>query len=237
MLKDLLKKIFSRERIDRFYVPYSMFFKNARREAFKTWGPHTQINGPIKGCTEFVALDDFTRLQADTRITSIGGMVRVKKYSAVAADCLFIPGSHTPTVGLPQFLSITHINDVETEIVIEEDVWVGSRCTLLNKARVGRGAIVGACSLVNKPVLPYAVVAGVPAKVIAVRFTLEEILKHESILYPPEERLERSYLEALFENEYKDLRTIGTSEISEEDQLKLQQAKAYYNIPQYEGHQ
>ena len=236
MIKDLFRKIFPKELIERFYVPYSMFFKNSRKEAFKSWGPHTQINGPIKGCTEFMALDNFTRVQADTRITSIGGTVRVKKYSAVAADCLFIPGSHTPTVGLPQFLSITHINDIDSEILIEEDVWVGSRCTLLNKASVGRGAIVGACSLVNKKIPPYAVVAGVPAKIIAVRFTLEEILKHESILYPPEERLKRSDLEALFENEYKGLRAIGTSEISEEDQIKLQQAKELYNIPQYEGY-
>lgn len=237
MIKDFFKKIFPKDFVELLYVPYSMFFKNTRKEALRKCGVQVQINGPIKGTPEFVEMEDFTRIQADTRFTSSGGTVKIKKYTAVGAECLFIPGNHIPTVGLPQFLSITHVNDTQSEIVLEEDVWAGSRCTFLQKAHVGRGAVVAACSLVNKKIPPYAVVGGVPAKVIAVRFNLEQILEHERILYAPEERLERSYLEHLFESEYKGLRTIGTSEMSEEDRLKLNQAKELYNIPIYEGNQ
>lgn len=68
------------------------------------------------------------------------------------------------------------------------------------KANIGRGAVVGANSLVVKEVPPYAVVAGSPAKIIAVRFSLEQILEHERHLYPKNERLSKEYLQALFEN-------------------------------------
>ena len=39
-----------------------------------------KINGPIKGTPEFVEMEDFTRIQADTRFTSSGGTVKIKKY-------------------------------------------------------------------------------------------------------------------------------------------------------------
>lgn len=56
------------------------------------------------------------------------------------------------------------------------DVWVGANATILRGVSVGDGAIVGANSLVNKDVPPYAIVAGSPAKIIKYRFS-EEIIK------------------------------------------------------------
>lgn len=214
-------------------IPYLIFWKNIQKKFYKKIGEHSELIPPIYSFPQYVEMEDYTRLQSDTRILSSGGIVKIKKYSAVAASCTFLPGTHVPTVGLPQFLSTTHINDRQTGILIEEDVWVGTKCTFLPKSCVRRGAVVGACSLVNKEIPPYAVVAGSPAKVIAVRFNLEQILKHESILYPPEERLSIDYLKELFETIYKDLRSIGTSEISEEDKVLLEKAKKKYGIKDY----
>lgn len=67
-------------------------------------------------------------------------------------------------------------------IIINDDVWVGQGAMLLSPARIGRGAIVSAGSVVVKDVPPYAIVGGVPAKVISHRFNAEEIVEHESIL-------------------------------------------------------
>jgi maltose O-acetyltransferase len=74
-------------------------------------------------------------------------------------------------------------------VVIEDDVWVGARATILHGVTIGRGAIVAAGSVVTKDVAPYAIVGGVPARVLRHRWDTETIVRHESLLYPPERRL------------------------------------------------
>lgn len=55
------------------------------------------------------------------------------------------------------------------DIVIEDDVWIGCASQILSGVRIGKGAVIAAGSLVNKDVPSYAIVAGVPAKVIKYR--------------------------------------------------------------------
>lgn len=54
-------------------------------------------------------------------------------------------------------------------VTIGNDVWLGTRCVVLAGVTIGDGAIVGAGAVVTKDVEPYAIVAGVPAKVIGQR--------------------------------------------------------------------
>ncbi len=54
-------------------------------------------------------------------------------------------------------------------IVIGDDVWIGAGVKILDNVVVGEGSIVGAGAVVTKDVPPYAIVAGVPAKVIGER--------------------------------------------------------------------
>ena len=55
-------------------------------------------------------------------------------------------------------------------IVVEDDVWIGYRSTIMSGVHIGKGAIIAAGSLVTKDVPAYAIVGGVPAKVIKYRF-------------------------------------------------------------------
>ena len=55
------------------------------------------------------------------------------------------------------------------EIVIEDDVWIAANCTITPGTRIGHGAVVGAGAVVTRDVEPYAIVGGVPARVIGSR--------------------------------------------------------------------
>ena len=139
--------------------------------------------------------------------------ITIKKYTVLAPNCTIITNSHRSTVGIPQFLlGASHINDKSADVTIEEDVWVGANTTIMSGVTLGRGCIVAAGAIVTKSVPPYALVAGIPAQIIAKNFFLDDILKHEQVLYPPSERLSREYLEELFNTYYKDKKVYGTSE-------------------------
>ncbi len=61
-------------------------------------------------------------------------------------------------------------NYISGDIVIEDDVWIGTKAVILPGVTIGKGAIVGASAVVTKDVPPYAIVGGVPARIIKYRF-------------------------------------------------------------------
>lgn len=58
---------------------------------------------------------------------------------------------------------------------IGNDVWIGANVIVLDGVKVGDGAIIAAGAVVTKDVPAYAVVAGIPAKIIKYRFSATEI--------------------------------------------------------------
>jgi len=77
----------------------------------------------------------------------------------------------------------------DKEVIIEDDIWVGANVTILMGVTLGRGSIVAAGAVVNKSFPPYSIIGGVPAKLLKFRFTINEILEHEKILYTEDYRL------------------------------------------------
>ncbi|MCA0932649.1 antibiotic acetyltransferase [Lutimonas saemankumensis] len=55
------------------------------------------------------------------------------------------------------------------KILIGNDVWIGTRAIIMDGIKVGDGAVVAAGAVVTKDVPPFAIVAGVPAKIIKYR--------------------------------------------------------------------
>ena len=66
---------------------------------------------------------------------------------------------------------------ITSKCVIGNDVWLGSRAMIMDGVTIGDGAIVAAGAVVTRDVPPYAIVGGVPAKVIKYRFSPEMIEK------------------------------------------------------------
>lgn len=66
------------------------------------------------------------------------------------------------------------------DIVIDDDVWIGYGATILSGVHIGQGAVIAAGAVVASDVPPYAIVGGVPAKIIKYRFEpemIEELMK------------------------------------------------------------
>jgi acetyltransferase-like isoleucine patch superfamily enzyme len=66
------------------------------------------------------------------------------------------------SAGHPEVLE----NVARQRVAIEDDAWIGFNATILKGVTIGRGAIVGACSVVTKDVPPFAIVVGNPARQI-----------------------------------------------------------------------
>ncbi len=64
---------------------------------------------------------------------------------------------------------------------IGNDVWIGAKAVIIGPITIGNGAVIGAGAIVNKDVPPYAIVAGMPAKVLRYRFVPETITQLEAL--------------------------------------------------------
>lgn len=120
---------------------------------------------------------------------------RIGRFCSIGNEVMTVAGSH-PTdristhpafyaketqVG-PGFVSENSYDefqylDKQEKISVEigHDVWIGARVIILEHVKIGNGAIVAAGAVVTKDVPPYAIVGGVPAKVIRYRFEEERI--------------------------------------------------------------
>jgi acetyltransferase-like isoleucine patch superfamily enzyme len=71
------------------------------------------------------------------------------------------------------FVKKHELNSSKT--ILGNDVWVGARAIILSGVNVADGAVIAAGAVVTKNVPPYAIVAGVPAKIIRYRFDESKI--------------------------------------------------------------
>jgi acetyltransferase-like isoleucine patch superfamily enzyme len=87
----------------------------------------------------------------------------------IASHCTIVPVNHTFS---DPARPIQEQAETRQGIRIEDDVWIASHVTILDGVTVGRGAVIAAGAVVTKDVPPYAIVGGVPAKVLKDRTAL-----------------------------------------------------------------
>jgi len=157
-------------------IRYMARFVNCRFGNYNTLYEGAQLSS--------VSLGDFSYVGMNSRLAN----TEIGKFACVGPDAIMGLGKHPAREFVsmhPAFYSIlkqaqiTFVSEPCFEefapIRIGNDVWIGARVIILDGISVGNGAIVGAGAVLTKDVPAYAVVGGVPARVLRYRFQPDEI--------------------------------------------------------------
>ena len=134
---------------------------------------------------ENVSIGNYSSLGSGTRILTTRAKVKIENYVMFGPAVTIVSGDHrTDMIGkyMAEIADSDKRPNDDLDVIIEDDVWVGTKAVILKGVTVGKGSVVAAGSIVTKDVPPYSIVGGVPARVIKMRFTPEEIKEHETIL-------------------------------------------------------
>lgn len=181
------------------YCLWNRNFGCLKRNRFGFIADSVILTPPLSGNMRNVYVYDNVGIGPHALLSTPNAKIIIKGNCAIAEHLTIHTGNHARVIG--KFVTdITEANKPEgydKDVIIEKDVWIGSNVTILAGVHIGRGATIAAGAVVNKDVPPYSIVGGVPAKVIKFYWTKEQILEHESKLYPEAERMGEEELEEL----------------------------------------
>lgn len=168
----------------------------------------------MKTCGSNLRLHPSTSVYFGIENLSLGNNVSIPRYAhifctdaplTIGNNVIFGPsptivtGNHRiDVIGKPMIDVNEKLPENDEEVIIEDDVWVGANVTILKGVTIGRGSVIAAGAVVSRCVPPYSVSGGVIARHLKFRFTIDEILEHEKILYSEEQRYTREYLNKIF---------------------------------------
>lgn len=165
------------------------FDKNCKISSDDIFEGNNSIGGTV--VNSYIGYGTYTGRGCEIKCGKIG------RYCSIAPDVKFIRGQHPTSEFVstsPAFYLKTHViksyvdknlfepyktleRDSKYSVKIGNDVWIGQGAGIVDRVQVGDGAIIAAGAIVTKDIPAYAVVGGVPAKVIKYRFEADIIQK------------------------------------------------------------
>ncbi|MGK5092830.1 acyltransferase [Deltaproteobacteria bacterium TL4] len=113
---------------------------------------------------------DYCSFNTNVQLGASEGEMILGDYVIVGPNVVFRAANHaSEQLDVPVKLQ----GHLPGKIIIEDGVWIAANSVITSNVTIGKGAIVGAGSVVTKDVPPYAIVGGVPAKIIRYRIPRE----------------------------------------------------------------
>lgn len=124
-----------------------------------TISPNVRIKGRFE-------IGEGSSIAQNCTISGENAGVFIGKNVMIAPNVVIVAFNH----GLSNLeIPMVRQNKKEAPIIIEDNVWIASNCTINMGIKIGKGSIVGANSFVNKDIPEYSIAGGVPAKLIKTR--------------------------------------------------------------------
>ena len=145
----------------------------------------------------------------ELKVVDFGGNAKliINNYVSIAQHVSFILNAEHYTDHISTYpfkVKILRTQNTESfskgNIIVDDDVWIGYGATIMSGVHIGQGAVVAAGAIVTKDIPPYAIVGGVPAKIINYRFEdaiIKELLKVDFKMI--DEHLISTYQDDLYE--------------------------------------
>lgn len=159
----------------------------------KEWRKRNAHNDTMIGDRTFpinnvsVGKATYGMLQVQSLFEQDGERLEIGNYVSIAPGVQFLLGVNhqlNTFTTFPLYSRLVNRSPVDAinkgPLIVEDEVWIGTDAILFSGIRVGKGAIISAGAIVTKDVPPYAIVGGIPAKIIKYRFAqdiIEELMK------------------------------------------------------------
>ena len=142
------------------------------------------MSSDIKGL-ENLSIGDDTSIPKGSTFYCTGAELIIGKKVIFGPKPTIITGDHRIDIIGKHIIDVTtdeKLPENDLPVIIEDGCWIGANVTILKGVTVGHGSVIAAGAVVTKCCEPYSIIGGVPAKLIKMRFTPEQIIEHERIL-------------------------------------------------------
>jgi len=148
------------------YIDNSVVFRTYNNDKIII-GNNTSINYGVCIMTYggTIEIGEFCDINPYTIIYGHGG-TKIGNRVLIAGHCMIIPNNHNFA---DKNVPIINQGNTSKGIVIEDDVWIGHACSILDGVTIGKGSIIGAGSVVTTSIPEYSICTGIPGKVIRKR--------------------------------------------------------------------
>lgn len=150
--------------------------------------PNAKIYRNVK--LDHASVGDYTYICPGTKVV----YAKIGKFCSIGADCnIGLPSHPIDLISSSPIFTSPHnatkkkwvkqpfaFNEFD-QCNIGNDVWIGTNAIIMGGITIGNGAVIGAGAVVTKDVPPYAIVGGVPAKIIRYRFNNNDISALEGV--------------------------------------------------------